>query len=331
MKTTKERLIKIVDTFSEQRILVIGDLMLDRYLWCSVERISPEAPVPIAKIENETIAPGGAANAVNNLCDLGSKVRVVGLVGDDKAGNDLIQYLNQKKVDTSGIIVDPSRPTTLKTRIMSGHHHMLRLDHEKNIRIEPHHEKELFKRTIACLKDIDIFVISDYAKGLISKEFARKSIDAARKLGIRVLVDPTPNNILMYQNSYMIKPNKKEAENITGIKIDQTYSNLDKVGNRIIKMLNAKIVIVTLGKDGMAIFDSQGRSYRIPCIDYREAVDVSGAGDTTMAALATSLSCGASLRDSVVLANICAGIAVSKPGTTTCTLKELKNYINKYL
>lgn len=327
----KDELLKIAKEFSKQRIVVLGDLMLDRYLWCGVERISPEAPIPIAKVENETAIPGGAANLVNNLHDLGTVVKAVGVIGNDAAGHNLTQLLEKKGINVSGIIVDQSRPTTLKTRIMSGHHHMLRLDYESTSQVNHQIEKELAYKVEEELEDADILVISDYSKGLITHGLAHKAITIAKRLNLCVLVDPTPKNIMKYKQTYMIKPNKREAEDIAGIKIDPNYSNLDRLGKRILRKLQTQVVMVTLGQDGIAVFDSKNGNYRIPCIDFRPAVDVSGAGDTTMAGLSASLSAGAPFNKAAMIGNICAGIAVSKPGTSTCSSQELEDYIIKFL
>lgn len=305
--------------------------MLDKYLWCSVERISPEAPIPIAKFERESSVPGGAANTANNLSSLGAQVEIIGVVGQDLPGGVIIDHLKQSGVRVGGITFDTHRSTTVKTRIMVGHHHMLRLDNDETTPINAKTENELLMRLFESLQDAHMFVISDYNKGLISDNLARKSIAFANKRGIRVLVDPIPSNFLKYRNVYMIKPNKREAEEIVGFKMATDYSNLPNISKKITSKLGAKVIMVTLGKDGIAIFDSNDGTYRIPCIDYRQAVDVSGAGDTTMAGISISLGSGASLREAATLANICAGISVSKPGTSTCSKDELLDYVNKFL
>lgn len=326
----KKGLLKTIDKFPDQKILVLGDLMLDRYLWSLVERISPEAPVPVAKVEKETLVPGGAANTAYNLASLDVKVEMIGLVGNDSAGQQLVKILADKKIGTSGVLVDNKRPTTLKTRIMAGNHQMIRFDYEDSKKIDPKLENELFLLIKKYLNGVSVLIISDYSKGLISDSLARQVIVLAKKNNIKVLVDPTPESFKKYKHSYLIKPNKKEAETITGETITPNYSNIKNVGKKMLNKLKTKVSFITLGAEGIAVNDSNNRFFRIPTSG-RDVYDVSGAGDTTMAALAASLSTGANLETSAILANICAGIVVGKLGTAVCTRQELMDGVKKQL
>lgn len=304
--------------------------MLDRYLWSNVDRISPEAPVPIAKIEKESFVPGGAANTAYNLSFLDVNVDLIGITGDDMASSQLGQLFEKQGIGTSGLLVDQSRPTTVKTRIMAGNYQVLRFDYEQIQPIDTKLETKLMGCIKKSLDGTKVIIISDYSKGLISTKLARNTIALAKKQGVRVLVDPTPQSFLKYKNSYLIKPNKKEAEELVGEKIKSDYSNLKSVGQRIINRLKVKIAFITLGKDGIAVLNNNGTFFMVPTAA-REVYDVSGAGDTTMATLAAGLSCGASLRQAAVLANTSAGIVVSKLGTAICTRAELIANIKKYL
>ncbi len=327
-KTDKDQLLKIIDGFTQPKIVVVGDLMLDRYLWCAVDRISPEAPVPIARVEKETVTLGGAANTIYNLCSLNVKVEVVGLIGDDPPGRQVLKILADQEVGLQGLIIDPGRPTTVKTRIMSGNHQMIRFDNEVTRDIDDMHRKKLMISMSNILDGAKTLVISDYSKGLISNILATQIISMAKKRNIKALVDPTPQSFLKYKHSYLVKPNKKEAEAIVNQKMADDYSDLHQFGQKIIKKLNTEIAFITLGKDGIAVIDSHHGVFRIPTAA-REVYDVSGAGDTVMAALAASLSCGASIKQAAVIANVCGGVVVGKLGTATCTREELITYINQ--
>lgn len=328
MNTDKNKLLEIIDQFPKQRIVVLGDLMLDRYLWSTVDRISPEAPVPIAKVEKETITLGGAANTVYNLCSLGVKVEVVGLIGDDSSGRQVLDILANQKVGLQGLIIDPARPTTVKTRIMSGNHQMIRFDNEVTFDIDEVIRKKLMISMSNIMDGTKILVVSDYSKGLISNKLAVQIISMAKKKNIKALVDPTPQSFLKYKHSYLVKPNKKEAETVVNQKMADDYLDLHQFGQKIIKKLNTEIVFITLGKDGIAVIDSHNGVFRIPTAA-REVYDVSGAGDTVMAALAASLSYGATIKQAAIIANVCAGIVVGKLGTATCTREELIAYIKQ--
>ncbi|TSC88397.1 MAG: rfae bifunctional protein [Microgenomates group bacterium Gr01-1014_16] len=326
----KERLFRIIDKFSDQKIVVLGDLMLDRYLWSKVDRISPEAPVPIAKIENETLVPGGAANTVYNLASLDVKVEAVGLIGKDFAGEELARILTNKNIGLSGLIIDENRTTTLKTRVMAGNHQMIRFDYEDTREVSPKLEGKLLSAVGECLKDATILIISDYSKGLISSRFAHRVIALVKKKRIKVLVDPTPQSFNKYKHSYLVKPNKKEAETIVDERMASDYSNLGSIGRKMINKLKTEVSFITLGEDGIAVIDSSNNIFRIPASS-RDVYDVSGAGDTTMAALAASLSAGANLKRSAILANLCAGIVVGKLGTATCSRQELRNGVREQI
>lgn len=213
---------------------------------------------------------------------------------------------------------------------MSGNHQMIRFDYEDTSQINSKLEKELLDSIEKDLKNISILIISDYSKGLISDNLARHVINFARKRGIRVLVDPTPQSFKKYKHAYLIKPNKKEAEFIAGEPISSNCSNLVRVGQKIISKLKTEVSFITLGGDGIAVIDNSNNMFRIPTSG-RDVYDVSGAGDTTMAALAASLSTGANLKLSAILANMCAGIVVGKLGTATCSRQELIDYVKKLI
>jgi len=319
-KINKNRLIKLARSFAGQKILVIGDLIVDKYLWCAVDRISPEAPVPVALVKNESCVLGGAANVANNLACLGANVSLVGLYGMDSAGDWLNQELRKKGIIVGGLFLDELRSTIVKQRIMGGVQQLIRVDYEQAEKINLKLEKKILKYVADALDTFKILIFSDYDKGLISSRLAKTIIKLAKQKKVRVLADPTPGTFKKFRDVFLIKPNKKEAESIAGLKFLPDYSNLEKVGGKIMKDLRAKLVI-TLGKDGVAVFDGVN-VFRLTAFA-KEVYDVSGAGDTFIAALALGLASGASVAEGTAIGNYCAGVAVGKIGTATCSLNEL--------
>lgn len=326
-KINKSNLKKIIKNFSKQRVLVIGDLILDKYLWCEIERISPEAPVPVALVKSETSVLGGAANVANNLVSLGATVDLIGLVGQDSDGEAICQKLKEKNILYQGILVNPKRQTTVKKRVMCGNHQSLRIDHEDTKKIGKREEKKIFNYVVDRLDTFDVLIFSDYAKGLISLGLAKSIISLAKKKKMKVLADPTTRTFNKFKNSYLIKPNKKGAESIAEERFKSDYSNLENIVFKIKNKLNSNLVI-TLGKDGIAVLNGQKISL-IPTAA-KEVYDVSGAGDSAMATLALSLASGASIEESTIISNYCAGVVVSKLGTATCSQEELLRKMDDY-
>jgi len=315
----KERLLNIIRNFKNQKIIVFGDLMLDKYLWTVVDRISPEAPVQVAKVENETFALGGAANVANNLASLGVSVDLVGLIGNDADGVLLRQMLKERHIAFSGLVGN-QRSTVSKTRVFCGNYQLLRIDKEDVGEIEKKVEKLFFNYFKNNLSGVGAIIFSDYAKHLISPKFYESIIKLAARNKIKTFADPTPSTFYKFKNVYLIKPNRKEAEHIVGQKISDNFSNLKEICGKLNEKFNANVVI-TLGKDGMAVLDGS-KFFRLKT-DAKEVYDVSGAGDTTIAVLTASIASGASLEEAAVISNICAGAVVAKLGTAICSFQEL--------
>lgn len=318
----KSKLIDIIKEFSNQKVLVVGDLIVDRYLWCNVDRISPEAPVPVALIKQETNVLGGASNTANNLAALGSSVDIIGRIGSDADGKYLIKELSNNRVNTVLMLEDKDMKTIVKARVMCGNHQMIRIDREEIFEIKGKTEEKIFDFINQNINKYKVIVLSDYAKGLLTQELVHKIISLANTREVMVLADPTPKTFYKFKGSYLIKPNRKEAEQIAGIKILDDYSNLKKVGKIIKNKLKSEKLIITLGKDGMAIFNGENNILMIET-KALDVFDVSGAGDSTIAAIACSLSAGANLEESAEIGNFCAGVAVGKLGTSTCCQGEL--------
>ena len=300
-------------------ILVVGDLMRDHYLFGKVERISPEAPVQVVDITNEKSMLGGAGNVVNNLLSLGADVNVASVIGDDENALWITTRLKEKGIDTSLIIKEKGRYTSKKTRIISSNQQIVRFDKESRGDIS----KESEDRIISLLDDrYDIILLSDYAKGVLSDSLTKKLIFFANEKNIPIFVDPKGKSYEKYTGATLITPNKKEAIEATGIDITND-EELYGAGEYLRKEFDIKNVIITLSENGMAIFD--GDMTKISTVA-KEVYDVTGAGDTVLAALGYGVSCGLSLVEAARLANFAAGVVVGKVGSATTTLAEIEEY-----
>jgi D-beta-D-heptose 7-phosphate kinase/D-beta-D-heptose 1-phosphate adenosyltransferase len=311
------KLIKIIDNFSGKKIGVVGDLMLDEFISGNVERISPEAPIPVVLVNKENFMPGGAANVANNISSLGGDVFVMGSVGKDRASVILLQALKSIGVNVEGIIVTPGKPTIQKTRIVAMGQQIVRLDREKIEYIDRKTEEKVIKFVASNIKNWDAVVISDYSKGFITPNLAKSIIGLAIKFGKPVIAD-TKNfsHAQFFKDVTLIKPNLHEAKNITGLQ------DLRAIGQTIQKNLNCN-VLVTQGADGMTLFEKNKINHFAS--NAREVFDVSGAGDTVIATFILSLVSGADFQEAAAISNHAAGIAVGKSGTAIVIPKELKN------
>lgn len=321
MKKDITSLKRIISKFPRAKILVIGDLILDEFIWGKVERISPEAPVPVVWVESESFMPGGASNVANNIAALGGKVYLSGIIGNDKNADILSTELKKKGIDLGGVIVDGERPTTLKTRIIAHHQQVVRVDRERVMPIEDNLCDQILSFVHQKINDIDALVIEDYGKGLITARLLSEIIPLARKHKKIITVDPKINHFSYYRGITSITPNTQEAEGISGIKI-KTDADIDKVGKKVISELSSESVLLTLGENGMRLFTRGGKITHIPTVA-QEVFDVSGAGDTVIGTFTLALACGASMLDAAHIANYAAGIVVGKVGVAVVTKDEL--------
>lgn len=312
-----------IEKFSKTRVIVIGDLMIDEYLWGTVDRISPEAPVPIVSVERESYTLGGAGNVINNLVALGATVFPIGTAGTGKAGGMIFEQLEALGVETHGIIKEADRPTTRKTRVIASNQQVLRIDKETRKEIS----NDTLKKVSGLLKekmpDLDLIIISDYDKGLVTRSLVKQTVDLARKHKILVIADPKGLDYSKYRHVNLLTPNRKEAAQSAGMQIN-SHDDLVKAGRLIIKKAGLERLLITCGKDGMVLFDSSGDPFEIAS-KAQQVFDVSGAGDTVIAILGLGLASGASFRESAMVANVAAGIVVAKLGTATASKEELKN------
>jgi len=312
----KEKLIEIVNSFKGKRIGVIGDLMLDRFIFGDTERISPEAPVPVVFAEKESFMPGGAGNTANNIAALGGKVFMIGAVGEDGAGQQLINELKKKGIDTEGVVKTPAKPTTQKIRVIARGQQVVRIDKEDARHIDGGIEKNIVDLVSSRIKGWDALVISDYAKGFITETLAQEIISLAKRHQKVVIVDPRPKHALYFKGASIFAPNQKEA-----LEIAKT-EEVEKAGKIIQEQLNCN-VLITRGAEGMSLFEEERVKY-FPA-KAREVFDVAGAGDTVVASLSLVLASGGNFEEAAIIANHSAGLVVGKVGTATISPEELIN------
>lgn len=320
---TPQRLEELFQGFHGKNIAVIGDLMIDRYYWGQVHRVSPEAPVPVVEIESESVRLGGAANVANNIQALGGNPILVGLAGDDHPGALLLGLLKQQDLSRDGVVLDPSRPTTVKTRVIAHSQHVVRIDYESKAECPPDLRRKLIKTLQDRVGSLDGIILEDYNKGVVTRELIGEVVSLARANRIPVTVDPKFNNFLEYKNVTVFKPNRREAEEVLGGKLN-TVEDVERAGRLLMETLGVESVLLTRGEDGMSLFEADGRITHMSTTAVHVR-DVSGAGDTVISTLTMALVGGASLREAAVLANCAGGIVVGEVGIVPVQPKELKD------
>ena len=320
-------LIKAIQSLAESRVLIVGDVMLDAYLTGDAERISPEAPVPVVRVDGERHLVGGAGNVARNITALGGASMLIGVRGGDTAGKDLERCLERDRVDFS-LLTLQDRPTTVKTRVLARQQQVVRIDREDVGPLRKTQVRELLERTAKELPACGAVIISDYGKGLISKEFMQGLRDAVSAAGrkVPVLVDPKPQNFMLYEGVTLLTPNAKEASESVNMPV-RTDKDVVSAGRKILKKLGSKHLVTTLGGRGMAVFESEDRIWHIPTAA-RQVFDVTGAGDTVIALLALGMAGGLSLVLSCMLANYAAGIVVGQVGAATVDAAALEEAVS---
>jgi len=301
-------LIQKLNNFAGKNILIIGDIMLDKYIFGEVERISPEAPVQVVEVKKENYLPGGAANVANNIAALKGNAFMVGVVGKDNEANILLDELKKRNINTEGIFTDNQKPTTQKVRILGQKQQLLRIDYEKKEYLNKKIENNIINFIKEKIDSINAIIISDYAKGVITKDLVEKIKNTAKNKII--IADPKPKHKDFYKDVSLVTPNIKEAKEMAEKEED------------LIKELNSP-VLITKGEKGMSLYEKDGNITNIPT-KAKEVYDVSGAGDTVVATLALALTAGATLKQAAILANHAAGITVGKLGTSTVSIDEIK-------
>jgi rfaE bifunctional protein kinase chain/domain len=302
-------------------VLVLGDVMLDEFIWGRVVRISPEAPVPVVEVQEQSFHLGGAGNVASNVRSLGGRARLCGVVGDDAAAERVRQELAAAGVEASLATSGGGRPTTVKTRIIANHQQIVRADREQTDAIPEGLERDLAARIGRMLPGCRALVVSDYQKGVVSPGLMRTVLAQARRRRIPVLVDPKVRHLALYRGATVVTPNQLEAEQATGIRITGT-AELQAAGARLLTSLRCAAALITRGEHGMSLFRPKARPLHIPTAA-REVFDVTGAGDTVIATLGLALGAGAPLPQAAALANVAAGVVVGKLGTATATPEEI--------
>jgi rfaE bifunctional protein kinase chain/domain len=321
---------EIFDHFPSHRILVLGDCMLDHWLWGSVSRISPEAPVPVVDIERSTYTPGGAANVVHNLCSLGAQAAIVGVVGRDDAARRLRGLLKAQGAEVKGLVQDGRRPTTTKTRIIAHSQQVVRADTELRGPINGVVASRMLKSVGAGLEGYEALLVSDYDKGVVSRPLLDSLVAMARAAGAVVVAGPKPENIALFNGDLhvdVVALNEKEARAVTGLGAE-TDEAAEKAARGVLDRTGAAAVLLTRGGRGMSLLEAGKRAWHVPA-HARQVYDVSGAGDTVIAVLTLALTAGASLVEATQLANFAAAVVVEKVGTATASPEEILHVLRE--
>ncbi len=321
----KERLTGAISRFPRYRILVVGDLMLDVFIWGEVNRISPEAPVPVVEVAEETRLLGGAANVVNNVAALGAAASIAGVIGNDEAGRELVRLMEGEGVSPGGLIVESARPTTVKTRIIARNQQVVRFDRESRHPLNKGTLEKVLSFVEQQVGRVDGVIVSDYAKGVVTSDFMDAVRSFASASGIPVVVDPKVRHAGLYRRVTMITPNHHEASRMSGVVIHDE-ATLEEAGRALLERLECRTVLITRGKEGMSLFHREGEAVHIPTVA-RRVFDVTGAGDTVIAAMTLGIVAGLSTVEAAMLANLAAGIVVGEVGTATASSARLLDEI----
>ena len=315
-----------LDRVAGLRILVLGDVMLDEYVWGTVNRISPEAPIPIVEVHTVTVTPGGAANVAVNLQSLGAEPILMGLVGADETAGRLRRALVEQGISDEYLLVDDGRPTTLKTRIVAHGQQMIRADRESRRPVEADLARRIEEQLSGRIADVDAVLISDYGKGFLTEAILGRAIDAAAQRQRPVTVDPKGLQYGKYRRASIVTPNEGEAARASHLEI-QSEGDLLEAGRRLLAELDTEAILITRGEKGMSLFEPGERVHHLPTYA-QEVYDVTGAGDTVIATLTLALAAGASYRAASELANRAAGVVVGKVGTASLSLADLERVID---
>jgi len=322
-----KRALEIIGNFSRAKVLVVGDIMLDHFIWGKVSRISPEAPVPVVEVQSDNLMLGGCANVLNNIFSLGGTVYVTGVIGPDSMGERLLGELYKRRIDTDGIIVEADRPTTLKTRIVAHSQQVVRFDRESRWPIKSNSVEKIIGYIKRVKSKLGAVIISDYNKGVITKPLLDGIREVISRKGIPVCVDPKQNDFSLYQGFDIITPNHYEAGRAAGIEIMDMHDVM-KIGRMLLDRFNFKALLITRGEEGMNLFEKDGKTI---CTTFpaeaREVFDVTGAGDTVIGVFALCIASGATFKEAAALANYAAGIVVGKVGTASISQDELRDVL----
>ena len=312
--------------FSDTKILVVGDIILDKFVWGDVTRISPEAPVPVVEVTQETKRLGGAANVLNNIASLGGHPILCGVVGEDRAGGEIVERIRDLGLPVEGVVPVNDRPTSVKSRVVAHNQQVVRFDRESRKRIQPEGVHRILDFVKQVRSEVHAIIVADYGKGVISEGMMEGLRSLVWDSEIIIGVDPKTGNFASYKGIDTITPNHYEAGAYCGMEIHDEHTLLE-AGRRMLETLEAGSVLITQGKDGMTLFERNGEATHIPTVA-RKVFDVTGAGDTVISTLCMGLAAGMDLKSAAVVANYAAGIVVGELGTSTVTVDELHRAIN---
>ena len=315
-------LMQNLENFSNVKVLVVGDVMLDRFWWGNVSRISPEAPVPVVNLENTSLAAGGAANVAANVAGLGADAFLIGVIGDDDEAQLFPEILKNTNVSSEFLVTIPTRQTTIKTRVIAHSQQVVRIDQETKKGLNHIEEQMIWEKIETLTGETDIFIVSDYAKGVLTDNLLARLITTARELNKKVLVDPKGKNFMKYKGATLLTPNQREAAEACNL--DETEPEVvEKSGGMLLKNLSLEALLVTQGEKGMSLFHRNEKKTHLNS-SAREVYDVTGAGDTVIASLAVALAAGSDFYEAANIANISAGLVVEQIGTTAISTKMLR-------
>ena len=328
---SRKRGLEILKRFDRSRVLVVGDIMVDHFIWGSVSRISPEAPVPVVEVAKESLLLGGSGNVLNNIIALGGNPSIAGIIGKDPMGDWLCRELKTVGVDTRGLIAEKGRPTTIKTRIVAHHQQMVRFDRESKKKVDGASFRKMLNHIENLKNEVRAIIVSDYNKGVVSEVLLNGIREITAGQSAAICVDPKQNDFSLYRGVDVITPNHHEAARafgLEGINGSQAPSaaRISREAMDCLKRLDIKALLITRGEEGMSLFERDGNAIHIPAVA-KEVFDVTGAGDTVIGVFALSLAAGASFREAAVLANHAAGIVVGKIGTATVSRDELQRVL----
>ncbi|MBF0526401.1 MAG: D-glycero-beta-D-manno-heptose-7-phosphate kinase [Deltaproteobacteria bacterium] len=323
-----DRLTGVLTSFKNTSILVIGDIMIDQFIWGKVSRISPEAPVPVVDVTNETFLLGGAANVLNNIFALGGQAVICGVIGRDAMGDKICDMLQERGLSQHALVRLDDRPTAVKTRVVAHNQQVVRVDREKKGPVTGKALKELLRCIENTLPQIKGIIVSDYGKGVITRDFMDGLRAITKDTAPIISVDPKVGHFRRYRETTIITPNHLEASQATGIDITD-METLIKAGKKLLHDINCQSVIITRGEAGMSLFEGDGRVTHIPTVA-RQVFDVTGAGDTVIAALTLGMLAGLDLKDAAMLANFAAGVVVGEVGTSVVTPEKLRKAITSF-
>lgn len=321
-----QNLTSIIEKFLKVKVLVIGDVMLDQYWWGNVERISPEAPVPVVRLQKKSLVVGGAANVAANIAGLGAEPILIGAVGNDDESELFNPLLEKLNISAKNLIKLKNRPTTVKTRIVAHNQHVVRIDQENNVDLNEKEQEKIWSKFEKNLKKAEVIIISDYAKGVLTEQLVVRLITKAIENNKIVLVDPKGKDYKKYAGAFLLTPNRFEAAQFCDFPPD-SQNVIENVGNILTSDLSFDSVLITQGENGMTLFRKNEQSFHLDALA-RKVYDVTGAGDTVIAVLGVAIAAGANLQEAAQIANISAGIVVEEIGTTSITLEKLQKFLN---